>query len=651
MSAIAGIFRFNRLDRISPAELAELARGLERLGPDGGGEMIECEVGIAFRAFHTTPQSHLESQPLSREDLLFAFDGRLDNRKELCAILNAYPEETTTDADLAFFAYKRWGSACFSELEGDWAVSLWDRARKQLVLARDVFGVRRLFYRRDDRGITWSTALEPLVQTHPGSLHLDLEYISGYLYPRPPIEATPYQEIRACPPSSVMRFDSRGLVETIPYWNLNPHSKIWYKSDQDYERHFRELFQQAVGGRLRSDRPILAELSGGVDSSSIVCMADFVSAGQPSVPVETLSYFDPDEPNGDERPYIAEIEQYRNRPGHHISMAEFVQESHPDRFAPLPEDHLSTVPGFFSSSLRWDTKISEVQRGTNARIILSGLGGDELLGGVQYEAPELAECLCHQGLTAFFKSLFRWSVARNKTAFRLVRETVQLLRACSDQELLGAYEGGTLPWTLINPPHPGITLRSFASWKELAPWGLCAERIRFALAQQLSNTESPLIGAHEKRYPYLDRSLFVFLASIPRTQLLQPGKRRWLMRRALRGLVPDPVLFRRTKWFGYRRPLVALRQEQTAIERIFSEPWLSDGVILDASLLKRSFELALQGSTHDEMALISALAIEQWLRSLVRHVQIAMPMTNFKSESDLKSSTLVQTETTLAERR
>lgn len=625
MSAIAGILRFDPGERVTSEQLAHLTRGIGRLGPDGGGEAIEFQIALAFRGFHTTPESHFETQPFSRENVLFAFDGRLDNREELWTVLSQSPDECATDADLVFFAYKKWGTGCFAQFEGDWAISLWDRTKKQLILARDVFGVRRLFYRVDEAGVAWSSALESLVQSYPGTLHLDLEYLSGFLYPRPPIETTPYEEIRACPPSTLMLFDRRGLVKTMPYWSLNPHARIQYKSDRDYELHFRELFRKAVSRRLRSDRPILAELSGGIDSSSIVCMADLIGLEQPGVAVETLSYFDPDEPSGDERPYFSEIEQRRGRQGNHISIAEFARESPSDRLTPLPQDRFTPVPGFFSSSLRWDSTIDEIQKRTNSRVILSGLGGDELLGGVQYEAPELAECIRDGKLITFFEVLYRWSIARKKTVFHLMGETIKLLLLSRNPRLLSDSKGGTLPWALVRPPLPGKALSRFTRWEELSPWALCAEWIRFALAQQLSSTEPPLFGLAERRYPYLDRSLFAFLASVPRTQLIQTDKRRWLMRRAMRGLVPDSVLFRRTKWFGYRRPLIALRREYAAMERMLSEPWLSDRIVIDLACLRTHFEPAVHGSTDNALALISAVAIEQWMRSLDRHIQVAPP--------------------------
>lgn len=625
MSALAGILRFDPRDRVDLSQLHRLARGIERLGPDRSSEIVRSHVGMAFRAFHTTPESRLEIQPLVRDDLVLAFDGRLDNRDDLLPRLAGQGEESPSDVELVYRAYAALGMSCFRELVGDWAISLWDPRNKQLILARDVFGVRRLFYRFDEGGMTWCTALEPLVEGYQGRLHLDLNYLAGCLYPRHPMDATPYLEIRACIPASITIIRDGGRVEVRPYWSLNPYARLRYKSQADYPMHFLEHFERAVRRRLRSDQPVLAELSGGLDSSSIVCMADSISREHNRAAVETLSYFDPDEPSGNELPFILRIEEHRGRAGHHISVKDLASASPPDRLAPLPGDIFSAVPGFFSNSLRWDRKIDEIQRLTGARIILSGLGGDELLGGVQYEALELAEHLRGWKLVSFFRSAYRWSTARRKTVYQLAREAIGLLGAKRDLKSLGAYEGRLLTWASVKPPDCQNGVREFARWSELAPAGLCMERIRFSLAQQLSAAEPSLVGCREHRYPYLDRDLFVFLSAIPRTEVIQPGKRRFLMRRAMLGLVPHEVLFRRTKWFGYRRPLLTLREEGPALQEMFTDTWLSDGLIVNVSSLRASLELALAGATDEALPLISSIAIEQWMRSLRRHTNVTPP--------------------------
>ena len=422
MSALTGIFKFDPRNRVDRSELMNLANDIDRLGPDGGGEYIHSNLGMAYRAFHTTPESHLENQPLVQNSCILMWDGRLDNREELRGKLTRKYQGTPTDLDLVIAAYDDWGTECFTEFEGDWALALWDAVKQQLILARDFIGVRRLFYRLDEDGVAWCSTLEPLVLQSRASLHLDLDYLAGCLYPRPPIETSPYREIRGVLPSHFLTVQHDGKLATKRYWALNPHDRIRHSSDADYEHHFRDVFRRSVERRLRANHTILAELSGGLDSSSIVCMADYIRRESPGVPIETLSFYDTDEPSGDERPYFSLVEQRRGRMGYRVSKSEFAREARDEALEPLPDCYFAASPGYFAKSLRWASVIDRIQREAGARVVLSGLGGDEFLGGVQYEAPELANYLVEGKLVSVVRSLYRWSLARRKTVFELLND-------------------------------------------------------------------------------------------------------------------------------------------------------------------------------------------------------------------------------------
>lgn len=618
MSALAGIFKFDPRDHVHPKELGELARGIDRIGPDGETKHLARSVGMVYRAFHTTPESHLEAQPLVRHGSILAWDGRLDNREEIRSRVGRDAGERPTDVDLVFAAYEEWGTGCFAELIGDWALALWDQAKQQMMLARDYIGVRRLFYRLDEGGVAWCTTIEPLVLTAPRKLHLDLDYLAGCLYPRPPVDTTAYQEIRSVVPASFLAFQYGGKQSTEQYWTLNPHARIRYATDSEYEEHFRDLFRQSIRRRLKADRTILAELSGGIDSSSIVCMADEIRKDDPGPAIETLSYYDTDEPSGDERPYFTLVEQRRGRVGHHISISAFTRETAAEALAPLPDDCFVASPGYFARSLRWASAIAESQNRVGARVILSGLGGDEVLGGVQYEAPELAEYLLSGRLIFCLRSALRWSLMRKKTIYGLLADTFALIRASYHPESFLTVPGQPLPWTHLRPVTHHSALHSFAHWRQLSPAQLCMESSRYGLAQQLSCTDPPLTGCFEKRYPYLDRTLFAFLASIPRTQILQADRRRHLARRALRGIVPQQVLCRTTKSFGFRSSVAIFRDRQETVNALFEEDWLSDGLIVDAALLREHLSAVQRGAPGNGMALRSALGIEHWLRTEFR---------------------------------
>lgn len=624
MSGLAGIFKFDPRDRVAKSELMDLARGIDRVGPNGGGEHAVVNVGMAYRAYHTTPESNSEIQPLLRSDCVLTWDGRLDNREEIRSKVSREYDATATDVDLVFAAYAEWGTNCFAELMGDWALALWDGAKQQVILARDYIGVRRLFYRLDQSGVAWCSVLEPLVLTSPRKLHLDPNYLAGCLYPRPPLETTPYREIRSVVPASFLIFQQGGVQDSHQYWSLNPQARIRYSTDAEYEEHFFDVFRASVGCRLRADQPVLAELSGGLDSSSIVCMADDIRKCHPGAAIETLSYYDTDEPGGDERPYFTLVEQKRGCTGHHVSTSDLAGEASDVALSPLPDDCFSASPGLFAQSLRWSSTINEIQARSGARVILSGLGGDELLGGVQYEAPELANYLFEARLCSFVRSIYRWSLARKKTVFQLLNDSIDLLRAAGDPDSLHFDRAPALAWARVKPQSHWIALRSFALWRELSPPQVCLEWIRYSLAQQLTCTEPPLVGCAEMRYPYLDRSLFHFLAAIPRIQVLQAGQRRRLMRRALHSLVPHEVLYRKTKWFGRRSTLALLRDRKDAIESMFRNEWLSDGIIVDAALVRKQIEAIQHGALDEATALYSAIGIEQWLRSLMRHGSVEL---------------------------
>lgn len=612
MSALGGIFKFDPRERVSCQELAEIMSVLDRATPDSSGQYRHENLGMLYCAFHTTLESHLEDQPLRRGNYVLTWDGRLDNREEIRSRTGCDSEGLLTDADLVLAAYMKWGAACFHEFLGDWALALWDGAKKKLFLVRDCFGVRTLFYRIENNCVRWSSLLDPLVNALDQPLTLDLEHIAGYLYPHPPLGSTPFQEVRSVFPAHFHSFSVDG-IETIRYWALNPYSRTRYSSDADYELEFRSLMFNAVGVRLRSDRPILAELSGGIDSSSIVCVADEIGLQGMKTDLRTLSYYDTSEPSGDERTYFEEIERKRGQVGHHISLVDFHHQTEREALLPLPRQHWKPQPGPFLRTLLWDQLISSIQQKTESRVILSGLGGDELLGGVQYEAPELAEHLVGGRFGAFFRSLLEWSIARRKTTWSLAKDAFKLSLSASSPELL-MMANTLIPWCTLVPTGLDPMFRSFSAWRNGAPIHYCAESTRFSLAAMLSSPQSYTSGFVEKRYPYLDRKLFEFLASIPRSQIIRPRERRSLMRRSLKGLVPEKVLYRKTKWFGFRGANKTFENQETTLDRMFAEPWVSEGIIFDSEQIRRRLKQLQHGLSSEGLLIRNAIAIEQWLR-------------------------------------
>src|SRR5882724_2939637 len=159
--------------------LAKAGEMLALYGPDGRGAYIKDNIGILYHAFHTNKESRHEGQPcITPSGAVLTWDGRLDNREDLDRELKDTLAIDETDVGMVAAAYEAWGTKCFAKLIGDWALSLWDPKTQALILAKDPIGTRQLYYLSDQKQITWSTILDPLVLLAGKTFALEEEYLA-----------------------------------------------------------------------------------------------------------------------------------------------------------------------------------------------------------------------------------------------------------------------------------------------------------------------------------------------------------------------------------------------------------------------------------------------------------------------------------------
>ena len=249
---------------------AAIVRGL---GPVSTLPPIQRRAGIfqAHVALSLDAREVNVAQPFVAEGVSITFDGRLDNREDLLLSMQDGLRGETCDVLLALSAYQRNGADGFRNLIGDWSLAIWDQAREAIVLASDYAGVRPLYYCVQNERVLWSTRLKPLVDWTQAS-EIDDEYVAAFLSFGACPHRTPYCGIYSVPPGHSVVISRDGVV-IRPFWELPFGDTVRYRKESDYEEHLVGLFREAVRCRLRSDKPILADLSGGLDSSSIICMA------------------------------------------------------------------------------------------------------------------------------------------------------------------------------------------------------------------------------------------------------------------------------------------------------------------------------------------------------------------------------------------
>jgi len=582
-------------------------------GPDDDGAYLKGNISILYHAFHTTKESRRETQPhISASGTVITWDGRLDNRAELIRQLRDVLTIDSTDVSIVAAAYEEWGTSCFAKLIGDWALSVWDPNNRSLILAKDPIGARHLYYSFDNNQVSWSTILDPLVLFAGRSFALNEEYIAGWLSFFPATHLTPYVGIHSVPPSSSVRLEP-GRHSVRKYWEFDPGKRIRYRTDGEYEEHFRSVFAEAVRRRLRSDSPILAELSGGMDSSSIVCMADTIIArGAAEAPrLDTISYYDDSEPNWNERPYFAKIEEERGCTGCHIRVD--YQESFRGDF----------VCDGFAATPATDNGNSEATRQFKARVIsqgnrvlLSGTGGDEVTGGVPTPVPQLEDLFARVQLMDLAHQLKVWALEKRKPWFHLFFEAMKRFLPPS---LAGIPEfRRPAPWMQRNfvKRHRGV-LSGYASRVKLFISRPSFQENLTAL--EMLRRQLACIGPpadYEKRYPYLDRTFLEFMYAIPREQLVRPGQRRSLMRRSLVGIVPDQILNRKRKAFVARAPMSAIAAKWTTLSAMSRDMVSNSRGIVEPEGFREALEKIHHGQEVPIMALIRTIGVEAWLRGL-----------------------------------
>ncbi len=623
----------------APDYIKKVSATLAPHGPDSNESYSKGGIKILYRAFHTTKESHCEKQPcISPSGAVVTWDGRLDNRAELISELRNCLTINSADVSIVAAAYEEWGANCLGKLIGDWALSIWNPIDRSLILAKDPIGLRHLYYSSDDRQVTWCTILDPLVLFAGKTFALNEEYIAGWLSHFPAAHLTPYLGIHAVPPSSYVLSQLLGdnVKHTVSkYWDFDPGKRIRYPSDTEYEEHFRSVLATAVQRRLRSDRPILAELSGGMDSSSIICMADTIIArGAGECPrLDTISWFDDSyddlEPDTNERRYFSKVEEKRGRTGCHVDLASLrVVSSQGVEF--FENDRFAATPNFGGRMNEVSKKYAAYMNSQGHRVVLSGLAGESATGGgLPTPTPELQNLLARARFFSLARQVTAWATKMRKSALPLLWEAVAgFLSHASVAVSPNIYPSRWFAPGFVRRNHAALSCYPYRM-KLFGPLPSFQDNICKLVAERrlLVFYALPSGLLRELRYPYVDRDLLELMYAIPTEQIVRVGQRRSLMRRALVGIVPDEVLSRRRKAFAQQAPTRDETTEWSSLIEIGHHIVSSSIGVMDAS---RFSEALQKGRCNKEVpigSLKKTVSLELWLR----HLGMRGVLTNTKS--------------------
>jgi asparagine synthase (glutamine-hydrolysing) len=612
MSAVCGIFNLSGAP-VPPESMDAMLSSMDYWGPDGSGVWREGPVALGHLMLHSTPESAGDTLPRidAAGNLFLTSHARIDNRDDLFRSLDVSSSERAKmpDSALILRSYEKWGQDCPEHLIGDWCFGIWDKRRQTLFLARDHHGNTGIYIYQNTRFFAFASCLKgllalPEVPREPNPLRIAQVLVSWPEHG----EATCYQGINRLPPAHQMRV-TRNAIHIRRYWYLENTPPLRLGSDQDYVEAFGEIYTEAVRCRMRSLRPVGVTLSGGLDSGSVAAIAarELGRSGNclpafSSVPLYDVTDTTPSSRFGDESLFIEATSRYAgNIDVTFIRAADVSPVQGIERALELHDE-----PGHAAGNQFWMISLLKTAQTQGIGTILTGQGGNAT---VSWHAPGYLAALARNGQ---LRDLRRELTAIQKSAKRPLWRLIagRIVKPLLLDPLIGIYRGlrpAPEPWARYSAINREFA-RELEIMKKMCQSGhdpefktIVGQRdARFRIIKPGKSIigflwqESGAGFGLDVRDPTSDKRVMEFCISIPDNQYVREGKDRWLIRRAMTGLMPAVVLDEKRRGLQAadigRRMIAHFDETESALQRI--ERSELAGQYLDIPLMRRTLHRA-----------------------------------------------------------
>jgi asparagine synthase (glutamine-hydrolysing) len=658
MCGITGLWQLNPNQPVSPALIRQMTAVQRHRGPDdegylfadtanncvvvcGGGDtapelrlpevaQLNNESGnlaFGFRRLAIIDVSAAGHQPMGSGDgaLWLVFNGEIYNYVELRAELQAkgHSFTTATDTEVILHAYAEWGVECLQQFNGMFALALWDGRQRRLFCARDRFGIKPFHYVWNGEMFAFASEIKALLQLpnfdpRPNDAVVYEYLLSGGVERS---DDTFFANIKQLPPGHYLML-AEGQLQINTYWDIDLSRRVDLAGDETgYTQKFYDLFEDAVRLHLRSDVPIGTCLSGGLDSSSIVMVANKLLFGdgltRPEIVGRQQKTFSScfTDARFDERQFIQPVLTATNAEANTIFPdAEQLIEDLPRLIWHQDEPFRST-----SIFAQWSVMKAVAARGV--KVLLDGQGSDEILAGYHPCFDYYWGMLARQGHWAILRQELSayhalFGAAKAYPALRLLRPFAPAFAQRLGRRLK---QGGILGMNNdFARVYRGQAHEFVYRGRDPFHQYLYAQT-RYALPRLLRfEDRNSMAHSIEARVPFLDYRLVEFVFSLPANQKINRGLTKAILRNALKGVLPDEVRLRTDK-MGFVTPeAVWLAEDLRAwINDIIHTDSFRSRPYFNAPQIIRAFEEYWAGRRDISQIAWRWLNLELWLRQMV----------------------------------
>jgi asparagine synthase (glutamine-hydrolysing) len=620
MCGICGQYNFGSGAPVEREALEKMTRTMVHRGPDDEGYYIDGPLGFGFRRLSIID---LEGghQPMSdqEESVWVVFNGEIYNFPELKSRLEALGHvfRTRCDTEVIVLGYKQWGDDVLNRLNGMFGLAIWDARRRRMVIARDPFGIKPIYFRIDKGQVYFGSEIRPVIATAREKPEVDPVSLNLFLrYRFTPSPRTMFEGVQKLAPGSMLIFEN-GEHKSRLWYQFKPVPFSPSKSESDAREELLELYKRSVKRHLLSDVPVGLLLSGGIDSALLLALMNLYGRSWRTYTVGYGESFADDE--------LADAADTADRLSSQHSAVllnrQTFEETLP-RIVACMEEPVATpsiVPMYFvCERARKDVKVA-----------LIGQGPDELFGGYNR----------HIGLRygRLWGGLPQWirvpvvsaisALPRNETLKRGARSLAIPDRLKRYQHVLSLLPGedidGLFQDGLIGPDTGDEIL---SCWREFAPLlsetdelgGFQFLELRSTLPDELLMYADKLSMAHslEARVPYLDKEIVEYTERLPASFKVRHGSRKWLHRQVCQTFLPAKILRRKKRGFAMNIVDDWFRSSRhQKMEEILLDQDSQIYRYLQPSAVRKMFDQHQAGNSDNHKILFSLVVFEEWLRS------------------------------------
>src|SRR5436305_13341130 len=621
MCGICGQFNFASDEPVEPTTIRRMTDTIAHRGPDDEGYFISGPIGLGFRRLSIIDLAG-GHQPMfdAERSVCVIFNGEIYNYKELRVELEScgHRFRTNCDTEVIVHGYKEWGTDVLNQLNGMFGLAIWDFRNKRLVVARDAMGIKLIYYRVANDGITFGSEIRAVLAAEASRPEVDPVALNMFLRFRyTPSPLTIFRGIRKLAPGTMLILE-RGECREERWYNYMPRPFSTRKNDKEATEELLELYRAAVKRHLLSDVPVGILLSGGLDSGLLLALMNEQGGPWPAYTIGYGETFQDDE--------LADAAETASLLGaRHITVkldqVEF-ERSLPKIVECLEEPIAasSIVPMYFvSQRARQDVKVA-----------LIGQGPDELFGGYKrHLGVHYGEWW--RGLPRGVRSMVGSAVSglpRNEMLKRGTRSLGIENRLKRYQHVFSLAPAETIDGLFradVLPERPGHELVEY--WRALLPQmeqtdelgGFQLLEIRSSLPDELLMYADKLSMAHslEVRVPYLDRTVVEYVQRLDASFKIRRGTRKWLHRQVCRSYLPPRILKRKKRGFAVNVVdgwLHSSAQGQLP-EMLLDESSLMFD-LLNPEPVRKLLSEHRSGRQDNHKLLFSLVMLEQWLRKM-----------------------------------